>query len=96
MKRDGERNDEQIDLGAEDAGCIEPDRFYRPSDPSLRKIATVGTLAHWRHRGLGPPYVRYGNRVLYRGRDVLAWLEGHTVYPTDSRSRKSAGGSEAA
>ena len=96
MPKFRERDDEQIDPGAGDAGRIEPDRLYRPADPALRQLATVGTLAQWRHHCVGPPYIRYGNRVLYRGRDLLAWLEGHMVYPKDSRSRQSAGDSRVA
>jgi hypothetical protein len=33
------------------------------------------TLATWRSRNLGPPYVKVGGRVLYRVADVAAWEE---------------------
>ncbi|HLK76948.1 MAG TPA: helix-turn-helix domain-containing protein [Streptosporangiaceae bacterium] len=35
---------------------------------------TPGTLAHWRHRGGGPPYLKTGHRVRYRPEDVREWL----------------------
>ncbi len=60
---------------------FEPDRFYRTIDPDLEIIATRGTLAQWRHFGRGPAYVRFGNRVLYRGSDLNAWLDNHVIKP---------------
>jgi hypothetical protein len=39
------------------------------------------TLKLWRHAGIGPRYVKFGNRVHYRVRDVEAWLAAHTVTP---------------
>ncbi len=44
----------------------------------------AATLKAWRRRGLGPPYVRFGNRVRYRVSDVEAWLAAHTVTPEPS------------
>jgi predicted DNA-binding transcriptional regulator AlpA len=32
------------------------------------------TLYAWRHKGVGPPSVRAGRRVLYRRGDVERWL----------------------
>ena len=46
------------------------------------------TYERWRRTGLGPPYLRLGNRIRYRVDDVLVWLarqrrggpdESHTV-----------------
>ena len=61
---------------------FEQDRYYRTDDPALELIGTRGTLAQWRHRGDGPPYVRFGNRVLYRGSDLNEWLDERLVQPT--------------
>lgn len=37
------------------------------------------TLADWRHKGIGPPYVRVGPRqVRYRPSDLEAWLKSQT------------------
>ena len=56
-------------------------RYYRTTDPELTIIGTRGTMAQWRHRGEGPPYVRFGNRVLYLGSDLNRWLDAHRVVP---------------
>ena len=56
-------------------------KLYRTTDPALEIIATTGTMAQWRHRGYGPPYVRFGNRVLYRGSDLNSWLDAHLIKP---------------
>ena len=42
------------------------------------------TLKAWRRKGIGPPYVRFGNRVRYRICDVEAWLAANTVTPGSS------------
>lgn len=39
---------------------------------------TVATLATWRSRDLGPPYVKVGGRVLYRVADVIGWEAKNT------------------
>ena len=60
---------------------FDPTRYYRTTDPELSILATRGTLAQWRHRGEGPAYFRFGNRVLYEGRALNAWLDQHLVEP---------------
>jgi hypothetical protein len=39
------------------------------------------TLEDWRLRGRGPAYVRVGQKVRYRVRDVERWLDANTVSP---------------
>ena len=58
---------------------FESNRYYRTSDPELRLIATRGTLSQWRHRGEGPPYLRFGNRILYEGKALNDWLDARIV-----------------
>ena len=60
---------------------FDPDRYYRPADEAMRLIATVGSLALWRHQGKGPPFTKFGHRVLYRGADLNSWLDKHRVEP---------------
>ena len=61
---------------------FDEDRFYRTTDEELAIIAARGTLSQWRHRGEGPRYIRFGNRVLYRGDDLNRWLDAHLIEPT--------------
>ena len=63
------------------------DQYYRTDDPELALIGTRGTLSQWRHRGEGPPYLRFGNRVLYEGRVLNEWLDLHIVEPTNTTSK---------
>ena len=85
---DRDRLDEarsDADAGTLDVvSAIDPDGLYRTDHPTLRSLGTAGTLAQWRHRGTGPPFVRYGRLILYRGRDLLRWLDEHMVYPEGS------------
>lgn len=64
---------------------FDPARYYRTDDPALAVVATRGTLSQWRHRGEGPPYVRFGNRVLYLGSALNAWLDEHVVEPGNGK-----------
>ena len=61
---------------------FDPDTYYRTDDQALEIIATRGTMSQWRHRGYGPRYTRFGNRVLYLGADLNAWLDERIVRPT--------------
>lgn len=54
--------------------------------PAVESIAaapmigvSAATLKMWRRKKIGPPYVRFGNRVRYRVSDLDAWLAAHTV-----------------
>jgi excisionase family DNA binding protein len=38
-----------------------------------------GTLAQWRHRGIGPTYAKIGRHVRYRRSDVEAWAAAQIV-----------------
>ena len=62
-----------------------PDAFYRPNDEALRVIGTPGTLAQWRSREIGPPFLRLhkgtGARVLYVGEDLIKWLKDKRITP---------------
>ena len=62
---------------------FDPDRYYRATDPEMRLIGTPGSLANWRSEGAGPPFVKIGARVAYRGRDLNKWLDSRTVGACD-------------
>ena len=60
---------------------FESGRYYRPADEAMRLIATAGSLALWRHQGKGPPFTKFGHRVLYLGDDLNRWLDEPRVEP---------------
>lgn len=37
-----------------------------------------GTLANWRCQGKGPPFVKFGSKVLYPVKELEAWETAHT------------------
>ena len=39
------------------------------------------SLARWRAEGRGPCYIKAGRRILYRKRDLDAWLNERRVTP---------------
>ena len=58
---------------------FDSERYYRPTDPELAVFGAPSTLAQWRHAGAGPDFIRFGNRILYRGSALNAFLDSHTV-----------------
>lgn len=58
---------------------INPDAFYEALSPDLNVLGKPQTRARLRHEGKGCPYIKIGQRVVYRGCDVLAFLEQNTV-----------------
>lgn len=40
---------------------------------------TVNTLAIWRHRRIGPPYLKLGRATVYPASGLAAWLESCVV-----------------
>ena len=52
------------------------------------------TLANRRSRGLGPPFVKVGRRVMYRVLDVAGWLDQQTRPSSASGSPHGGSGPE--
>ena len=61
---------------------FDPDKLYLTPDDALRTIAPASTMAHWRSEHRGPPYIKIGPKVAYRGRDLNLWLDEQTVRPS--------------
>ena len=57
---------------------FDPARLYRSTDPALRALGSRSTLAKWRYHDIGPVFIQYGPRILYRGWDLNFYL-GHTA-----------------
>lgn len=60
---------------------IDPDATYAAASPALDILGKEQTRARLRCEGKGAPYIKLGGRVLYRGKDVIAFLEANTVTP---------------
>jgi hypothetical protein len=57
------------------------DRLYRADE--LGEIANTSTLAKWRMRGIGPPFLELEGQVLFEGAALNAYLASKRVRPTD-------------
>lgn len=53
--------------------------------PELSDLLGIpeATLAQWRYRHVGPPYVKVGRHIRYRVEGVEAWIEAQTITPED-------------
>lgn len=54
---------------------IDPQAFYRPEEASRVTPWSVRTFEAWRAAGKGPAFSKVAGRILYRGADLLAFLE---------------------
>ena len=51
-----------------------------PIDAATALGVTSGTLASWRRKGTGPPYIKLGYHTIgYRVADLETWVQGRRV-----------------
>jgi hypothetical protein len=50
-----------------------------PDSVSIYLGVPTTTLAQWRHRGVGPPYSKFGKHVRYHGPTLQAWAKAQEV-----------------
>lgn len=62
-----------------DVEVFDPKRIYDDYDQELDLIADRSRRAQWRHRNVGPTYLKMGRRVKYHGADLNAWIEANRV-----------------
>jgi hypothetical protein len=73
---------------------IHPEIWYRSADVvDVVPGTSLSGLAAMRSRGQGPAYVQHSahGRVLYRGRDLIEWLESGRKLPQARTSREDFG-----
>jgi hypothetical protein len=60
------------------------DRYLTAKEVSerLRGLIVVRTLANWRCEGKGPPYRRFGNRIVYPEREFELWAKARQFTST--------------
>lgn len=58
---------------------FDPERIYDDADDELDLIATRDKRAQWRHRRVGPAFLKFGRRVKYHGADLNTWVMDNRV-----------------
>lgn len=43
------------------------------------------TIAHWRHKKIGPKYARIGGTIRYFSKDIEDYVASRTVFPQEER-----------
>jgi hypothetical protein len=61
---------------------LDDQALYAESVISRSLNCEAKTLQAWRSRGCGPPFVKIGRLVRYRGYDVKQWIISRTVHST--------------
>lgn len=72
------------------ANLFEDNRIYVLGDPELDVLGSREKLAQWRHRRVGPPWVKIGRKVAYLGSDLNTWLSAQRTDPNSSTSCNEA------
>ncbi|SMX24044.1 MerR family transcriptional regulator [Boseongicola aestuarii] len=65
------------------ANIFDNNRTYILGDPELHLLGTREKLAQWRHRMVGPPWVKIGRKVAYLGTDLNNWLAAQRTDPSN-------------
>ncbi|SLN17252.1 hypothetical protein ROA7450_00540 [Roseovarius albus] len=65
------------------ADIFESNRTYLLGDPELEVLGSREKLAQWRHRNVGPAFIRIGRRIAYHGADLNAWLNARRIDPSN-------------
>jgi excisionase family DNA binding protein len=53
---------------------VRMERLWTIHDVAAYLGVPAGTLYQWRHRGMGPPGVRFGKHLRYQPAAVRAWV----------------------
>lgn len=61
---------------------LDDETLYCESVISKALVCEEKTLQAWRSRGGGPPFVKIGRLVRYRGCDVKKWITSRTIRST--------------
>jgi hypothetical protein len=57
-----------------------PEYHLTPEEVRARlRLKTADTLAHWRNKRKGPPFRKFGSRVLYPLDALIEWERKQTV-----------------
>lgn len=58
---------------------FDPNTVYADSDKELDLIANKQKRAQWRHRRVGPSFIKMGRKIGYLGEDLNAWMNANRV-----------------
>jgi hypothetical protein len=78
-----------------DTAPLDPNPLLTPDEAARFLGVRARTLANWRTRELGPPFVKVSTRfIMYRSADLQAWAKRNVNVPTgvddDRRVHKDA------
>ncbi len=62
-----------------DVDRMDDDALLNEAQAAQFLSLSVRTLQAWRIRTVGPRHVRAGRAIRYRRRDLIAWIDAHTV-----------------
>jgi hypothetical protein len=61
--------------------------FMNAPEASMWLRVSVVTLARWRIEGCGPPFRKFGRRVIYALADLIVWADAQKRISTSAGAR---------
>ena len=69
---------------------MQPHTFYNQSETAEFLRLSERTLERWRVEGMGPPFRRFGRRIVYAKADLERWADGRCFESTSQEMSKMA------
>lgn len=60
---------------------FDAETLYTAKSKELLRFISASSLAQRRVYGKGPPYIKFGGKVFYKGSDLNSWLMSRRVEP---------------
>lgn len=71
---------EEIKTRLDQQASAVPAKAAMPATEAAEYIGFgVSTMRRWRAEGVGPNYVKHGSSIVYRVKDLDAWLRAHLI-----------------
>lgn len=64
--------------------------YLRPKQAAQKYNIDDGTLANWRAKNIGPPYIKHGGLILYPTDDFERWLTAGLRTPSAAAESEQA------
>ncbi len=65
---------------------IDPQNHYESAEAAALLGIKKETLAVWRHQKRHLPYIKMGRRVLYRGDDIIGYIDANRIVQSSNKA----------
>lgn len=62
---------------------FDPEKLYDDTDAELEALGSRSRRAQWRHKRVGPKFIKMGRRVKYSGVALNEWIDKNTIHTNE-------------